>query len=304
MEGRFSVEREKCKHEDIRTMSVSGSRLRCYDCGKEFKPHTAPNESWKKKRVPKVLVFDTENAPNLASVWGVWNQNLQPVNLLSDWYMLSWSAKWLFDKEVMGDVLTSKEAVAEDDHRLMKGLWKLMDQADVVIAHNAVKFDIPVVNTRFLMNGMTPPSPYQVIDTLRIARKEFNFTHNKLDFLADRLGIPHKKLETEHKLWLNCRNGDQEALEYMLKYNKMDVTVLEELYVKFRPYIKSHPNFNLFMETDGVCATCGSDNLEFAGHYHTTVNKYESHVCKDCGSYTRSTKTKKGVKSGFRSISR
>lgn len=304
MGSRFPVTKEECEHKDIRTMSVSGSRLRCYECGKEFRPHTAPNDSWKKQRVPKVLIFDTENAPNIASVWRVWKENIQPVQLLSDWYMLSWSAKWLFDADMMGDVLTSEEARAEDDARLMRGLWKLMDEADVIIAHNAVKFDIPVVNTRFLLNGLTPPSPYQVIDTLKVARNQFNFTHNRLDFLADRLGIKHKKLETEHQLWLNCRNGDEEALAYMLKYNKMDVSVLEELYLRFRPYIKSHPNFNLFMETDGVCATCGSSDLEFNGYYHTTVSKYESHKCNVCGSYTRSTVSKKGVKSGFRSVSR
>lgn len=301
------IDRKKCKHSDIRTMSVNNTRFRCHDCGREFKASTVPNDSWKKpqiKRVPKVLVFDTENAPNLASVWGVWNQNLQPANLISDWYMLSWSAKWMGDSKMMGDVLTSKEARAEDDHRLMSGLHNLMNEADVVIAHNADKFDIPIVQTRFLLNGLTPPSPYRVIDTLKVARKEFRFAHNKLDFLADRLGIPHKKLETEHQLWLDCRAGKQEALDYMLKYNKMDVTVLEEVYYKIRPYIKSHPNFNLYLETDGVCASCGSDKLTKNGHYYTSVNKYDSYQCKDCGSFTRVTKNKTGVKSGYRSIAR
>lgn len=301
------MNQKKCDHKDIRTRNKKRNRFQCNDCGKWFSDKNVPNKSWelpKVKNIPKVLLFDTENAPNIASLFQVWNQNVHPAQLLQDWYMLSWSAKWLFDSKVMGDVLSSKESQGEDDSRLMNGLWHLMNEADVVIAHNAVKFDIPVVNTRFLLNGMTPPSPYQVIDTLKVARREFNFTHNKLDFLADRLKIPHKKLETEHKLWLDCRSGDEKALAYMLKYNKMDVVVLEELYLKIRPYIKSHPNFNLFMETDGVCSTCGSENLKKNGYYNTTVNRYDSYVCKDCGSYTRVGKSKKGSHSGYRSIAR
>lgn len=300
------MNQEKCKHTDIRTRNEARTRFQCHECGKWFNDKNVPNKSWElpKKDFPKVLIFDTENAPNIASVWRVWRENINPAQILSDWYMLSWSAKWMGSNEMMGDVLTSKEARAEDDSRLMRGLWHLIDEAEVIIAHNAEQFDIPVINTRFLLNNMTPPSPYQVIDTLKVARKQFMFTHNKLDFLADRLGIPHKKLETEHQLWLDCRSGKQEALEYMLKYNKMDVTVLEEVYYKIRPYIKSHPNFNLFLETDGVCASCGSAHLKKQGTYVTTVNKYDSYVCKDCGSYTRVTKNKTGVKSGFRSISR
>lgn len=301
------MDQKKCKHEDIRTRNKKRTRFQCNDCGKWFNDHNVPDKKWfkpKVKNAPKVLIFDTENAPNLASVFQVWQQNIYPAQLIADWYMLSWSAKWMNDNQMMSDVLTPRESRNEDDSRLMRGLWNLMDEADVVIAHNAVKFDIPVVNTRFLLNNMTPPSPYQVIDTLKIARREFNFTHNKLDFLADRLGIPHKKLETEHKLWLDCRNGDKKALKYMLEYNEMDVVVLEEIYYKFRPYIKSHPNFNLFMDTDGVCSTCGSENLKKKGSYNTTVNRYDNYVCRDCGSYTRTGKSKKGVNSGFRSISR
>lgn len=301
------VDQKKCKHTDIRTRNEARTRFQCHDCDKWFNDKNVPNKSWElpqNKDVPKVLIFDTENAPNLASVWRVWKENIQPAQLLSDWYMLSWSAKWMGDSKMMGDVVTPKEARAEDDARLMRGLHNLMNEADIVIAHNAIKFDVPIVQTRFLLNGMNPPSPYKVIDTLRVARNEFRFAHNKLDFLADRLGIPHKKLETEHQLWLDCRSGKQEALDYMLKYNKMDVTVLEEIYYKIRPYIKSHPNFNLYLNKDGACASCGSENLVKNGAYFTSVNKYDSYQCKDCGSFTRVTKNKTGVKSGYRSIAR
>lgn len=295
----------ECKHLDIRSQDKKGYRYRCKDCGKWFTDKTLPVSIWKPApdvEAPKVLVFDTENAPTEAYVFNMWNQNIMPAQINSDWFMLSWSAKWLNDSQMMGDVLTSQEAKAETDHRLMRGLWNLMNEADVVIAHNAAQFDIPVVNTRFAMNDMAPPSPYLTIDTLRVARKQFRFAHNKLSFLADRFKIPHNKLETEFGLWKRCRAGEYEALQYMLKYNKMDVTVLEELYLKLRPWIKNHPNFNLYAGTDGKCSTCGSDKLKRNGSYTTTVNRYNSYQCKKCKSYSRTGKSEN--KTGMRSVAK
>lgn len=294
-----------CKHKDIRTRNKARTRFACNDCGKWFNESNVPDKKWyvpKPINAPKVLLFDTENAPNIASVWRVWKENIQPAQLLSDWYMLSWSAKWLNDSKIMGDVLTPKEAVNEDDKRIMVGLHHLLNEADIVIAHNCEQFDVPIVNTRFLIHKINPPRPYQTIDTLKVARSQFKFAHNKLDFLADRLGIPHKKLETEHQLWIDCRNGKQEALDYMLKYNKMDVTVLEELYLRMRAWIKSHPNFNLFTDKKNVCSTCGSKNIFENGTYPTTVHRYKSYQCKDCGSFSRSGIN--GKKIDLRSVAR
>jgi len=292
-----------CRHTDIRTRDKARTRFQCADCSKWFNDKNVPSMEHRKpiKNAPKILLFDTENAPNIAGVWNVWNQNIAPVQIFNDWYLLSWAAKWLNDSKIMGDVLTSKEAVKEDDKRLVRNLWNLFNEADWLIAHNASAFDIPIANTRFIMNGLTPPSSYQVIDTLKVARKQFNFTHNKMSFLADRLDIPHNKLETEFQLWKDCKAGKRESLKYMLKYNKMDVTVLEELYLKLRPWIKSHPNWNLYSDTGG-CAVCGSTKLKRNGTYTTTVSLYNSYQCKQCGSFSR---TDKGDnKSSLRSLAR
>lgn len=283
--------KKRCKHKDIRTSGKS--RYRCYDCNKFFNVYNVPDDRYRQEKTkaitkaPKVFVFDTENAPNIASVWSAWQQNIYPVQLLSDWYMLSWSGKWLNDSKVMSDIVTAKESLKEDDERIAKSLHKIINEADIIIAHNTA-FDIPIMNTRFIMNGLTPPSPYQVICTLKTARRQFKFTHNKLDFLADRLGVPHKKLETSHQLWLDCRNGNQKALDDMLKYNKMDVMVLEEVYYKIRGWIKNHPNFNLYADSpEGSCSTCLSTNLVPNGSYVTTVNMYPSFQCQDCGAFSR-----------------
>lgn len=296
-----------CEH-DIRPASKDLKRFRCNKCQKWWNDKNVPDERYNSgssiasKDAPKVLLFDTENAPNIASVFRVWQQNVYPVQLLSDWYMLSWSAKWLNDSKIMGDVVTPKESLKEDDNRISHSLHNLINEADIIIAHNTA-FDIPIMNTRFLMNDIMPPAPYQKICTLQTVRRQFAFAHNKLDFLADRLGVPHKKLETSHQLWLDCRNGDEKALEDMLTYNKMDVTVLEEVYLKIRGWVKNHPNFNLYCDGDSKkCSTCLSLDLVKNGHYSTTVNRYPSFQCQECGAFSRVKKS--GKKVSMRSIAR
>jgi DNA polymerase III epsilon subunit-like protein len=56
-----------------------------------------------------------------------------------------------------------------------------MDEADLICAHNGDAFDIKKINSRLIVNGFKPPSPFKTIDTLKIARRVFKFDSNKLD---------------------------------------------------------------------------------------------------------------------------
>lgn len=240
----------------------------------------------------RILIFDIETSPLRSYTWGVWKQNIAPSQMLSDWFMITWAAKWLFEDEVMSDRLTGDEIINEDDKRISKSIWKLLDEADIVIAHNANKFDIKKLNTRFLLNDIEPPMPYQVIDTLEHARKRFSFVSNRLDYINDRLGIG-RKLKTDFELWARCMRGEEDALKEMETYNVQDVAILEETYLKLRPWIRSHPNIGLFIDDDiAVCPNCGSDHLEWGGTpYTTSANRYEAFRCKACSSIGRSSKS-------------
>lgn len=241
-------------------------------------------------RLPKVLVFDIETSPLKAFVFqkSVWKANITDDQVISEWFALCWSAKWLFDDEIMSDRLTGKEALNEDDKRITKSLWKLLDECDIAIAHNGDSFDIPNMNTRFILNNLMPTSPYQTIDTKLVAKKQFGFTHNSLDALSKLFGLGEKK-QTDFDLWVKCVDGDEKALEYMQEYNKEDVRLLEEVYLKLRPWIKSHPNLGLFVESDGVvCPNCGSEDVNWTGKfYYTQTGKYETFRCS-CGAFGRS----------------
>lgn len=241
---------------------------------------------------PRILIFDLETSPMSAYVWGRWNQNIPLDATISEWFVLCWSAKWLYSDYIMSDKLTSEEALNEDDSRIMKSLWTLIDEADIIIAHNAKRADVKWMNSRFIINGLNPPKPYHIIDTLEVAKREFKFSSNKLDALAEYFGIEHK-LDTNFDLWKKCLKGDIEALNYMCEYNKVDVDILEKVYIKLRPWIKNHPNLgNISESKDHRCSICSSKNIKEIPnqYYYTSVGKYALYRCSKCGGISRGRK--------------
>lgn len=241
---------------------------------------------------PKILLFDIETAPVKAYIWKLWKENIHLDQIINDWFCLAWSAKWLYSTETLGEVLTPEEVFHEDDSRIMKSLWELINEADIVVSHNGNKFDIPRINARFIINNLEPTKPFFSIDTCQIARKQFGFSSNKLDALATYFNIDHK-LHTDFNLWKECLKGSEEALQYMLHYNKKDVLILEEVYLKLRPWIKNHPNLGNLQGQHAICSACGSDNLTLIKdkYYFTSVGKYHIYRCKDCGAISRGRKS-------------
>lgn len=239
--------------------------------------------------LPKILIFDIETAPLRAYVWARFKQNVYTDQMMTDWFMLTWAAKWLFGNETYSDKITSKEVKDEDDSRIVHSMYDLINEADIVIAHNAERFDVAKINSRFVVNDLPPTSPYQVIDTLKIAKKQFGFSSNKLDELAIVLNLGIRKLDTDFTLWSGCMDGDKQSINEMEEYNRYDVTVLEEVYLKIRPWIKSHPNLALYSETDSSqCSNCGSTKLKYIdNYYYTPTGKYEIMQCRECGAMNR-----------------
>lgn len=237
-------------------------------------------------RMPKILILDIETAPLKAFIFNLWKQNITIDKIISDWFCICWSAKWLMKPEIMWDCVNPNEAINEDDSRILGHLRELLNEADIVVTHNGDRFDLPKINTRLLLNGFTAPTPYQSIDTCRIVKNQFSFASNKLDFLATKFNLPNK-LETNFELWVKCVEGDEYALKEMVKYNQYDVELLENVYLRLRPWIKNHPNLGLYMEAmEKVCPNCGSTHLTLESHYYTNTNKYEVYRCK-CGALSR-----------------
>lgn len=253
----------------------------------------------------RVLILDIETAPLRSYTWGLWKQNVSMNQIMSDWFMLTWSAKWLFENKVFSDRLTSKEALDQNDKRISKNIWKLLDEADIIIAHNAYQFDIKRLNTRFLINGFDAPMPYQIIDTLEHAKKRFKISSNRLDYINKMLGLSRKIDTGGFELWDGCMKGDTKSLVKMEQYNIKDVKILEETYLRIRSWIKPHPNMGLFVDENITsCPSCGSTDISFGRKpYVTTACLYELFRCENCGSIGRNKKAIKNKTMG-RSVPR
>lgn len=191
--------------------------------------------------LPKVLILDIETAPMMGYIWGLFDQNI-PLNMLvRDWFILSWTAKWLGEDRVMyKDQRGKKGAALENDKALLQPLWKLMDEADIILGQNSTAFDIKKLNSRFLANNMGVPSEYKKIDTFQLAKKHFNFTSNKLEYMSKKFNTRYKKQDHEEfsgfKLWDECMKGNKKAWTSMERYNNFDVLATEELFLKLAEF--------------------------------------------------------------------
>lgn len=234
----------------------------------------------------KILLLDIETAPHLATVWGMWQQNIGISQLIQPGYTLCWSAKWYGEKEILFSSLhrTSPRVMLRRIHRLL-------NEADVVVHYNGRKFDIPTLNKEFLMLGMTPPAPYQQVDLYQTVKSKFRMASNKLDFVSQQLGLGAKTKHKGHELWMGCMNGDAQSWAEMQEYNKQDVVLLEKLYDVMRPWLKSHANHS--MNGEHVCPVCGSKHLQSRGMYKSETRVYRRYQCNDCGKWSRNVASEK-----------
>lgn len=234
-------------------------------------------------KTKKILLVDLETSPLICYTWGTFEQNA--LKVIKEWKILCFAWKWLGDKKTN---IVSLNEYGEDEAKLVGVLWELFNQAEVIIAHNGDHFDIKKSNAKFIEHGLTPPSTYKTIDTLKIARQKFKFTSNRLDSLGEHLGLGRKIQTGGFELWDKCMQGDQKAWRKMESYCKQDVRLLEKVYLKLRPWCTNHPNMNIYNGTTHACPNCGSSKVQKRGYAYTRVNKYQRWQCLNCGSWHQS----------------
>lgn len=247
----------------------------------------------------KILLVDIETSPNLGWTWAKYEQDV--IEFEKDWHMLSFAWKWLGQSKTSVLALPDFNLYKKDkdnDHDLVKALWNLFDEADIIIAHNGDRFDIKKANTRFVMHGFSPPSPYKTIDTLKIARKYFRFDSNKLGDLGTYLKLGAKIETGGFSLWKRCMLGEENAWRKLKIYNRMDVVLLEKVYIEMRKWMNNHPNVGILQDNRGVCPVCGSKHLQKRGFgIKGNSTKVQRLQCQGCGAWTNEsiTKTKEAM---------
>jgi DNA polymerase elongation subunit (family B) len=230
---------------------------------------------------PKILLLDIETAPNKAYVWGIWDQNIGLNQIESTGYVLCWSAKWLHERELM-----FSSTQHHDEYAMLLQIHTLLDEADIVVHYNGTKFDIPTLNKEFVKHQMSPPAPYRQVDLLQVVKKAFRFVSNKLDFVAQALGLGGKVSHEGFELWVRCMEGDEDAWYRMEAYNRHDVVLLEKLYRRLLPWIEKHPNHGVFSDV-ACCPKCGSKHFQARGYAVTAASRFRRYQCNDCGGWFR-----------------
>ena len=230
---------------------------------------------------PKRLFYDIETSYNIVKSWRIgFNINLNMEDIIQERAIITIAYKWEGEKDVT--VLSWDKGC---DKKIIEDFVKVMSEADELVGHNVDRYDTKFIMARALKHNISVLPKYQSTDTLKLAKKHFMLNSNKLDYIAQYLGIGHKTKHRGLEMWddIILRN-DSKALEEMIEYNVQDVFLTEQVYHKLMEY--SLPKVNHASKQTGdkhTCPQCGSDHSEFHKTYISgTGTKTRLMNCLNC----------------------
>ena len=171
----------------------------------------------------------------------------------------------------------------------LRRLWEVADECDIAIGHNAGGFDFPILAGDWAMLGLPAPSPFKIIDTLKVARSAFSMPSNTLDSLAKRLGVDSKTDKYDVRVAQAAVGGDKEAQATLESYNRGDIVASEALFDRLRPYAKGLPHMGMWTDSENACPNCGHDMAPTGKIAHANVQAYAAMQCPSCGAHGRNT---------------
>lgn len=239
---------------------------------------------------PVLNFLDIETSPLIGYSWATFDTSILRIIESSKVISIAW--KELHDKDVTVKCIADYEDYLPgvvNDESLIRDIWKLLDGSDIVCAHHGDNFDLKKLNARFAFYGLNSPSPYRSIDTKKAASRYFKFDSNSLNNLGAYLNVGQKINNGGFDLWVRCMAGDSSAWEEMKVYNAQDVLLLEQVYLKLRPFIANHPDLNAINPTTSTvasCGTCQSSNVTKRGFSLTKLGRKQRYQCTDCGSWS------------------
>lgn len=230
---------------------------------------------------PKVLFLDIESLPNITYAFDLYSYK-KPDMIIKEKAIICFGYKWL--GEAGSTVVKGNYKDPYNDKELVKDIVEVIEKADYVIGHFSDKFDMRFIRSRALINGIAPPPPVAQIDTYKLAKKYFHLNANRLDYLGKILGVG-RKINTAWDLWERCAKGERKAINEMADYNRQDVLLLEQVFLKMLPHVESKLNHALFSDKDIVCPHCGSENVQKRGTLVNKITKRQRYACMSCSSW-------------------
>lgn len=239
----------------------------------------------------KRLFWDIETSFYQGWFWRLGKQYVGPHQITQYPKIICICYKWQYEDEVHTITWNEKQ----DDKELLKKMVKVLGQANEIVAHNGDSFDLKYFRTRCIKQGVLMFPKYRTLDTLKKARRFFNFPSNKLDYIGEFLQVG-RKIDTEgYKLWEDIIfKKNKKALKKMVEYCQQDVILLEDVFCAINPYIDHNTNHGVQQMLDkSACPNCASEDVKF---HHTDTTPYgyikRNMACLKCKKvYTVSNKT-------------
>lgn len=135
----------------------------------------------------------------------------------------------------------------DDEQKVLHDFGQIFNSirlANVILcAHNGKEFDFPWIARRFLVNGMTPPLPFQMfgkkpweiphLDTMELWKFGDYKTFVSLELLAHLFGIPTPKDDIDGSMVAEIYWKEKD-LERIVRYCEKDVLTLANVFRRMR----------------------------------------------------------------------
>lgn len=171
----------------------------------------------------------------------MWETNISPEDILIHSYIFCIAYSWYGSKKVhvinITDFPLFKKDI-HDDTEVLKAFSKIAEQADILVGHNIDKFDIKKFNARLVKKKLAPVPRTKTIDTLKLARQYFGFSHNSLDAVSRELGVGGK-VSNKKGMWRRCFEGIVKDLLKMARYCKNDIVINKGVLRILIPFMKT-----------------------------------------------------------------
>lgn len=230
------------------------------------------------------LFWDIETSPNIVLSWRVGRKiNIDSANLLHERAIICIAWKWENENTVFAATWDQHQS----DRSLVARFLKVASQADELVAHNGDRFDAPWFRTRCIFHSLPPPAPLKTIDTLQLAKRNFYFNSNRMDYISKYLGM-EGKLPHAFDLWKDVvLKNDRGALKNMVAYCKQDVGLLERVYHRLAGYVRPKTHLGVFGGRDKwTCPRCGSAKVKKNKLRVTAAGTMQHQMqCCSCGGY-------------------
>lgn len=159
--------------------------------------------------------------------------------IILTWAILdSQTGKVEHDQINLDDIKKGRDG--SEDKRVTKTLLEALQKYDRIVTFYGVRFDVPYIRTRSLVNKLSFPLPGAIkhTDIYFTARHKLKLSRNGLENVSRTLIGKTDKTRLLGVEWRYGARGDKKALSFILDHNIRDVHDTKKVYDVLMPYMR------------------------------------------------------------------